>query len=64
MGTKPPAYHSLIQIAPNGEETLYLATHAKKLFKNGKEMVDSQKIVWDLIEHCTRPEVCLYFLDF
>ncbi|KAI7286613.1 putative alpha-ketoglutarate-dependent 2,4-dichlorophenoxyacetate dioxygenase [Hortaea werneckii] len=28
---KPPAYHSLVQKAPNGQETLYLAAHAKRI---------------------------------
>lgn len=28
---KPPAYHHLVQKAPNGQKTLYLAAHAKRV---------------------------------
>ena len=28
---KPPAYHRLVQTAPNGNDTLYLAAHAKRV---------------------------------
>ncbi|KAI1333868.1 putative alpha-ketoglutarate-dependent 2,4-dichlorophenoxyacetate dioxygenase [Xylariaceae sp. FL0016] len=57
LRTRPASYHSLVQPAPNGEETLFLAAHAKLLFtKDGKQLEDSQKIIWDLITHCTQPK--------
>ena len=59
---KPPAYHRLVQKAPNGEETLFLAAHAKKLFtSDGKCVEHSQQIIWDLISHCTKPKVRISF---
>lgn len=58
-GKKPPAYHRLVQRTPNGEEeTFFLAAHAKRLFsKDGEELEDSQKKIWDLIAHCTQDKV-------
>ncbi|CAK7235903.1 hypothetical protein SCUCBS95973_009425 [Sporothrix curviconia] len=54
---KPPAYHRLVQKAPNGEEAVFLAAHAKRLFTpDGKEVPNSQNIIRDLIEHCTLPK--------
>ncbi|TVY14960.1 Alpha-ketoglutarate-dependent 2,4-dichlorophenoxyacetate dioxygenase [Lachnellula arida] len=52
---KPPAYHKLVQAGPSGEETFFLAAHAKALFDaEGNRLADSQKIIWDLIAHCTQ----------
>lgn len=51
---KPPAYHRLVQKAPNGEKTLYLAAHAKQII--GKDLEESQKILWDLVDWCTQPQ--------
>ncbi|KAH8895530.1 hypothetical protein GQ53DRAFT_804356 [Thozetella sp. PMI_491] len=56
-GKKPPSYHQLVQKAPNGGETLFLAAHAKRLLhKDGTPLPDSQKRIWDLIAHCTQPK--------
>ncbi|KAG9677795.1 putative alpha-ketoglutarate-dependent 2,4-dichlorophenoxyacetate dioxygenase, partial [Aureobasidium melanogenum] len=49
---KPPAYHRLVQIAPDGRKTLFLAAHAKRIV--GRSFEDSQKLIWHLIDHCTQ----------
>ncbi|TVY22772.1 Alpha-ketoglutarate-dependent 2,4-dichlorophenoxyacetate dioxygenase [Lachnellula hyalina] len=52
---KPPSYHRLVQQGSSGHETFFLAAHAKALFDDdGKRLADSQKMVWDLIAHCTQ----------
>ncbi|KAM3086989.1 hypothetical protein ACMFMG_001100 [Clarireedia jacksonii] len=51
---KPPAYHKLVQVAPDGRKTLYLAAHAKNIL--GKSFDESQKLIWELINHCTQPK--------
>ncbi|KAI5245836.1 putative alpha-ketoglutarate-dependent 2,4-dichlorophenoxyacetate dioxygenase [Aureobasidium subglaciale] len=51
---KPPAYHRLVQVAPDGRKTLYLAAHAKRIV--GRSFEDSQKLIWQLIDHCTQPK--------
>lgn len=51
---KPPAYHRLVQRAPDGRKTLFLAAHAKRIL--GRSLDDSQRLLWDLIAHCTKPE--------
>lgn len=58
LTTRPPAFHRLVQKAPNGEGTLYIAAHLKTLFtQHGKALENSQEIVWELIRHCTQPKV-------
>jgi alpha-ketoglutarate-dependent 2,4-dichlorophenoxyacetate dioxygenase len=52
---KPPAYHKLVQTAPDGSKTLFLAAHAKLVL--GRSLEDSQKLIWELIDHCTQPQV-------
>lgn len=52
LAAKPPAFHRLVQIAPDGRKTLYLAAHAKMIC--GKSLEESQKLIWELIEHCTQ----------
>ncbi|EJD04752.1 alpha-ketoglutarate-dependent 2,4-dichlorophenoxyacetate dioxygenase [Fomitiporia mediterranea MF3/22] len=54
---KQPAYHKLVQIAPDGEETLYIAAHAAEVVGMSKE--ESQKLIWKLIDHCTQPQYTL-----
>ncbi|KAI0144705.1 putative alpha-ketoglutarate-dependent 2,4-dichlorophenoxyacetate dioxygenase [Pestalotiopsis sp. NC0098] len=54
LASKPPAYHRLVQTAPNGQKTLYLAAHAKLVV--GWSLEESQKLIWDLIDHCTQPK--------
>lgn len=52
----PPVYHKLVQVAPDGRKTLYLAAHAKRIV--GKSFEESQKMIWELIDYCTQPQVC------
>jgi hypothetical protein len=54
---KPPAYHRLVQIAPDGRKTLFLAAHAKRIV--GRSFEDSQELIWRLINHCTQDKVRL-----
>ncbi|KAK1675860.1 putative alpha-ketoglutarate-dependent 2,4-dichlorophenoxyacetate dioxygenase [Colletotrichum godetiae] len=46
------AYHRLVQVGPDGIKTLYLAAHAKLVVGRGVE--ESQKLIWELINHCTQ----------
>jgi alpha-ketoglutarate-dependent 2,4-dichlorophenoxyacetate dioxygenase len=55
LALKPPAYHRLVQTAPDGRKTLYLAAHAKTVL--GRSFEESQRLIWELIEHCTQPKV-------
>lgn len=55
LALKPPAYHRLVQMAPDGRKTLYLAAHAKLV--RGRSLDESQKLIWELIDHCTQPQV-------
>lgn len=55
LSQKPPAFHKLVQVAPDGRKTLYLAAHAKKIV--GKSLEESQELIWELIRHCTQPKV-------
>lgn len=52
LAAKPPAFHRLVQVAPDGRKTLYLAAHAKNIV--GRSFEDSQRLIWELIEHCTQ----------
>lgn len=52
---KPPAYHRLVQTAPDGRKTLYLAAHAKRII--GRSFGESQELIWRLIDHCTQSKV-------
>ncbi|KAH8698693.1 putative alpha-ketoglutarate-dependent 2,4-dichlorophenoxyacetate dioxygenase [Talaromyces proteolyticus] len=54
LAAKPPAYHRLVQTAPDGRKTLYLAAHAKVIL--GYSFEESQKLIWELIDHCTQPK--------
>ncbi|GAA5918357.1 hypothetical protein JCM6882_007298 [Rhodosporidiobolus microsporus] len=54
LASKQPAFHKFVQTAPNGEETLFIAAHAKKLV--GWDLDKSQKLIWELIDHCTQPQ--------
>ncbi|EED24625.1 alpha-ketoglutarate-dependent 2,4-dichlorophenoxyacetate dioxygenase, putative [Talaromyces stipitatus ATCC 10500] len=54
LAAKPPAYHRLVQKAPDGRQTLYLAAHAKLIL--GWSFEESQKLIWELIDHCTQSE--------
>ncbi|KAJ5081016.1 hypothetical protein N7456_013726 [Penicillium angulare] len=52
LAAKPPAFHRLVQVAPDGRKTLYLAAHAKRVL--GMDLEKSQKLIWELIDHCTQ----------
>ncbi|KUJ17604.1 putative alpha-ketoglutarate-dependent 2,4-dichlorophenoxyacetate dioxygenase [Mollisia scopiformis] len=52
LAAKPPAYHRLVQVAPDGRKTLFLAAHAKRVV--GWSLEESQKLIWELIDHCTQ----------
>ncbi|KAJ5263751.1 hypothetical protein N7478_011356 [Penicillium angulare] len=52
LAAKPPAFHRLVQVAPDGRKTLYLAAHAKRVL--GMDLERSQKLIWELIGHCTQ----------
>jgi alpha-ketoglutarate-dependent 2,4-dichlorophenoxyacetate dioxygenase len=49
------AFHRLVQVGPDGRKTLYLAAHAKLVMGRGFE--ESQKLIWELINHCTQSKV-------
>jgi alpha-ketoglutarate-dependent 2,4-dichlorophenoxyacetate dioxygenase len=55
LALKPPAHYKLVQVAPDGRKTLFLAAHAKTIV--GRSFEDSQKLIWKLIDHCTQPKV-------
>jgi len=55
---KPPGYHKLVQIAPDGGETLYIAAHAAEIVGLPKE--EGLKLITELIEHCTQPKYVLF----
>lgn len=58
LNDRPPSYHNLVQLGPSGEETLFIAAHAKTLFsRDGTVVEDSQKIIWDIIKHCSQEKV-------
>lgn len=54
----PLAADRFVQVAPNGNETMFIAAHAKRVV--GPKVWDldkSQQLLWELIDHCTKPEV-------
>jgi Taurine catabolism dioxygenase TauD, TfdA family len=51
---KPGAVHDLIQVNPNGTETMYVAAHASHVVGWDKEK--GFKLIWELIDHATQPE--------
>lgn len=57
MAAKPPAFHKLVQKAPDGRETMFIAAHAKRIV--GLPDDEGLKIITDLIDHCTQAEVRL-----
>ncbi|KAF1968124.1 Clavaminate synthase-like protein [Bimuria novae-zelandiae CBS 107.79] len=52
----PPVSHKLVQVTPDGRKTLYMAAHAKRIII-GKSFEESQKLIWELIDHCTQPQL-------
>ncbi|KAL2060500.1 hypothetical protein VTL71DRAFT_9531 [Oculimacula yallundae] len=54
LALKPLAYHRLVQVAPDERKTLYIASRAKTVV--GRSFEDSQKLIWELIDHCTQPK--------
>jgi len=55
LALKPPSHYKLVQVAPDGRKTLFLAAHAKTIV--GRSFEESQKLIWKLIDHCTQPKV-------
>jgi len=52
---KPPAYHKLVQRAPDDEgDTLYVAAHASKIV--GYSDTEGQRLIDELLAHCTQPK--------
>ncbi|GAA6036182.1 hypothetical protein JCM8097_006820 [Rhodosporidiobolus ruineniae] len=54
LAAKQPAYHKLVQTGPDGRETLVIAAHSKLVV--GWDLEKSQKLIWELIDHCTQPQ--------
>ncbi|KAJ5716992.1 hypothetical protein N7488_002638 [Penicillium malachiteum] len=52
LKAKPPAFHRLVQVAPDGRKTLYLAAHAKRVL--GMSFEESQRLIWEPIDHCSQ----------
>ncbi|KAH8114927.1 alpha-ketoglutarate-dependent 2,4-dichlorophenoxyacetate dioxygenase [Phellopilus nigrolimitatus] len=52
LNAKPPAYHKLVQIAPDGEESLYIAAHAAEIVGMPKD--EGLRIITELMDHCTQ----------
>ncbi|KAG4413691.1 hypothetical protein IFR04_013160 [Cadophora malorum] len=59
LAAKPPAYHRLVQTGPDGRKVLYLAAHAKKI--GGMGLEESQRLIWELIGHCTQAKYVFSF---
>lgn len=55
MAAKKPAFHKLVQRAPNGRDTLFIAAHAKRIV--GLPEYEGLSIITGLINHCTQPQV-------
>jgi len=54
---KPPAYHKIVQKAPDGGETFFIATHVSRIM--GKPDAEGLGLVTKMIEHCTQPKYIL-----
>lgn len=57
ISQKPPAYHKLVQVGPDGRETLFIAAHAEYIV--GKPRGEGLKLIQELLEHCTQPKYTL-----
>ncbi|BGP43255.1 hypothetical protein JCM10450v2_007400 [Rhodotorula kratochvilovae] len=57
LASKQPAYHKLVQRAPDGKDTFLIAAHAKRVVQPEQwDLEKSQKLIWELIDHATQPE--------
>ncbi|GAA6015520.1 hypothetical protein JCM10207_008622 [Rhodosporidiobolus poonsookiae] len=56
LAAKQPAFHKLVQTAPDGRETLFIAAHTKRIVEPDMDLDKSQKLIWELIDHCTKSE--------
>lgn len=53
--TLPPAYHKLVQIAPDGvNKTLYIASHARRIL--GMADSESTSLIKALLDHAQQPQ--------
>lgn len=47
-----------VQQAPDGRDTLFIAAHTKRIVApQAWDLEKSQKFIWELIDHCTKPQV-------
>jgi len=49
---KPPAYHKLVQIAPDGKETIYIASHASRII--GLPLTEGQRLIQTMLKYCSQ----------
>ncbi|GJN93848.1 hypothetical protein Rhopal_006907-T1 [Rhodotorula paludigena] len=57
LASKQPAYHKFVQQAPDGRDTLFIAAHTKRIVApQAWDLEKSQKLIWELIDHCTKPQ--------
>jgi len=57
MAAKPPAYHKMVQKAPDGGDTFFIAAHAASIV--GKPDDEGLALINKMIAHCTQPKyVC------
>jgi len=54
MSAKPPAFHTLVQKAPDGRDTIFIAAHAKCIV--GWPADKGLALITELIDHCTQPQ--------
>jgi len=54
---KQPAYHKLVQKAPDGGDTFYIATHASRII--GKPDAEGLDLINKMIDHCIQPQYLL-----
>lgn len=51
----PPAYHTLVQLSPDGiRKTLYIASHAKRII--GMDERESTQLIKYLLDHAQQPK--------
>jgi alpha-ketoglutarate-dependent 2,4-dichlorophenoxyacetate dioxygenase len=50
----PPAYHKLVQVAPDGMKTLYIASHARRII--GITDRESTSLIKALLDHAQQPQ--------
>lgn len=56
LAAKQPAFHKLVQKAPDGRDTLFIAAHAKTIVGWSDEK--GLALINELIDWCTQPQYC------